>query len=230
MAAQEPAQHQNGHGLQGVWLQGLQHGDMQAADAHTPEPAQTSASLQVAIPAASLMQHDTTGTGSESCFEHVDVEHILLQLALGHSLHATRSPLAQLPREVLQHHLGNQVKCLFVQDLRCRGLLTPVPVEIADANPEVGAVQAPTAVSRVPPPIARKVRVRMAREPNGHFKRPHLHFPNFGECEDDDARTALAKVMLRATFATLPLSLSTMTNPSSSVHVAQSLVEQPECN
>ena len=139
----------------------------------------------------SLIAHHATDTDSgDSCFAQIGLEAILLELALGHSLKASRSRLARLPREVLEHCLVQHVRCLFMQDLRCRGLLTPVE------SLEASMLSQPAALSRQPPPLVRRARVRTTQAPIGTSMRHHLN--NFGICtkkdEDDDDRTALASI------------------------------------
>lgn len=81
----------------------------------------------------------TTDNDAASCFQTMQVEDILLVLAVGHSLPRSTSPLAALPREVMQHHLAPNVRHRFVDYLAERGLLTPV--------------QAPSAPPSRPPPL-----------------------------------------------------------------------------
>ena len=87
--------------------------------------------------------------GAASCFQTMQVDDILLLLAVGHSLPRTASPFAALPREVLQYHLAPAVRQLFVQDLAERGLLTPV--------------QAPSAPPPRPPPLSGRRRAAKSR-------------------------------------------------------------------
>ena len=137
----------------------------------------------------SLMAHHATDTNSESCFAQIGLEAILLELALGHSLKASRSRLAHLPREVLERCLVQQVRCLFMKDLRCRGLMTPVE------SLEASMVSQPAPLSRQPPPLARRMRVLTTQAPMVTSKRLHLNFAiSTKKDEDDDDCTALAMV------------------------------------
>ena len=98
---------------------------------------------------------EQTSAGCESCFAQFDLEQILLQLTLGHSLKGSESMFAALPGEVVQLQ-ARHVRVLFMQDLRSRGRLTPVEAICL-------TYLAPAAVSREPPVLARRVNVvRMA--------------------------------------------------------------------
>ena len=88
-------------------------------------------------------------TSEPSCFATTDIEDILLQVALGHSLPRSESPLAALPREVIQHYLAPSIRDLFVESLKERGLLTP------DLEPAKAPIK--------PPPLAGKWRAAHAR-------------------------------------------------------------------
>ncbi len=94
---------------------------------------------------------EQTSAGGESCFAQFDLEQILLQLTLGHSLKRSESMFAALPGEVVQLQ-ARHVRVLFMQDLRSRGLLTPVEAICL-------TYLAPAAVSREPPVLARRVNV-----------------------------------------------------------------------
>ena len=135
--------------------------------------------------------------GGSSVFE-CELEVILLQLALGHSLPSSQSPLAALPREVMQHHVARHVRSLYMEDLGGRGLLTPVQ-ELA-APPEV--VPPLLAISRAPPSLVRRVSVRRQTHVMPGVKRRQLTFAdfaaggsqqdNFGGEEDMHTRALLA--------------------------------------
>ena len=97
------------------------------------------------------------GADGESCFAHCDLDQILLLLALGHC--SRHSQLAELPGEVIQHHLARHVRTLFMEDLGGRGLLTPVEAICATCL-------APAAIMTAKPPaVARRVNVRVLRAP-----------------------------------------------------------------
>ena len=137
----------------------------------------------------SLMAHHATDNNSDSCFAQIDLEAILLELALGHALKASRSQLARLPREVLQHCLVQHVRCLFMQDLRCRGFLTPVE------SLQASMLSQPASLSRQPPPLVRRVRVRTTQTHMVTSMRCRLNFAiSTKKDEDDDDRTALARI------------------------------------
>jgi hypothetical protein len=119
---------------------------------------------------------DTDEAHSDSCFSRYGLDVILLQLALGHSLPSSVSPITALPREVMQHHVARHVRVLFMDDLGGRGLLTPVETS---ATPDVLRV-APRALSRQPPALARRVHVRRdAPAPILCLKRRLLHVSDF---------------------------------------------------
>jgi len=67
-----------------------------------------------------------TSQAEESCFYAFGLHDILLQLALGHSLSASQSAFASLPREVMYLDIARHVRALYMQDLSDRGFLTPV--------------------------------------------------------------------------------------------------------
>ena len=66
-----------------------------------------------------------TDLPSESCFANYPLQDILLQVGLGHTLKGSRSHLAALPPECLQH-LAQYIRALFIQQLRDSGRTTPV--------------------------------------------------------------------------------------------------------
>ena len=114
---------------------------------------------------------------TDSCFSRYGLEVILLQLALGHSLPSSVSPLAALPREVMQHHVARHVRVLFMDDLGDRGLLTPVETSVTQ---DFLDVLAPRALSREPPALARRLHVRRdAPAPILCLKRRLLHVSDF---------------------------------------------------
>jgi hypothetical protein len=95
---------------------------------------------------------EQTSAGGDSCFAQFDLEQIILQLTLGQSLKRSESMFAALPGEVVQLHIARHVRVLFMQDLGSRGLLTPVEAICLTCL-------APSAVSREPPVLARRVNV-----------------------------------------------------------------------
>ena len=151
-------------------------------------------------------------TDSDSCFAQIGLEAILLELALGHSLKASRSRLARLPREVLELCLVQQVRCLFMQDLRCRGLLTPVE------SLEASILSQPAPLSRQPPPLVRRAQVRTTQAPMVTSMRCRLNFGISTEKNEDDGdRAALARIpslrVFGGGFGTLPRSLMVHSQP-----------------
>lgn len=126
---------------------------------------------------------DTDEAPIDSCFSRYGLEVILLQLALGHSLPSSESPLAALPREVMQHHVARHVRVLFMDDLGGRGLLTPVETSATSDFPDV---LAPRALSREPPALVRRVCVRRdAPAAILSLKRRLLHVSDFSPPRPD---------------------------------------------
>ena len=160
----------------------------------------------------SLIAHHATDIDRDSCFAQIDLEAILLELALGHALKASRSRLARLPREVVEHCLVQQVRCLFMQHLRCRGFLTPV--EFLQAS----MLSQPAPLYRQPPPLVRRVRVRTTQTPMVTSMRCRQNFDmSTKKDEDDDDRTALARIpglrVMGVGFGTLPRSCMMQSQP-----------------
>ena len=144
----------------------------------------------------SLTAYHPKDPETESCFTQVGLEDILLHLVLGHSLPCSQSQFALLPLEVMQLDLAEQVRCLFFQELRCRGFMTPVEILEPCLAPDF---------SRGPPPIVRKKRVCTARENMDGFKRNRLEFPDYRkQGRDDHERAELARVFIRSAFSTIP--------------------------
>ena len=112
-------------------------------------------------------------TSAPSCFATAGIEDILLQVALGHSLPRSESPLAALPGEVIQQYLAPSIRDLFVESLKERGLLTP---DLEPAKPPTkppplaGKWRAPNAraikVSQRPPKVQRVARSFAASPPD----------------------------------------------------------------
>ena len=151
----------------------------------------------------SLTAHHTIESESESCFHQVGLAHILLQLALGHSLPCSRSRLALLPQEVLQKHLATQVRYLFFQDLQCRGLVTPVDIP---AHADLLHLP-PVLLAREPPPLVRKIRTHSALGPVSDVTRNRFNLSGLTkQGQDDDERAEMAGTMLRAAFSSFPTS------------------------
>ena len=76
--------------------------------------------------------HELTGAStdffdlpSESCFANYPLQDILLQVGLGHTVRGSRSHLAALPSECLEH-VAQYIRALFIQQLRDSGRATPV--------------------------------------------------------------------------------------------------------
>jgi len=125
---------------------------------------------------------DTDEAHIDSCFSRCKLEVILLQLALGNSLPSSESPLAALPREVMQHHVARHVRLLFMDDLGDRGLLTPVE---RSTTPDV-LRDAPRPPSRQPPALVRRVHVRRdAPAPILCLKRRLQHVSDFCTARQD---------------------------------------------
>ena len=160
----------------------------------------------------SPIAHHAIDTDSDSCFAQIGLEAILLELALGHSLKASRSRLARLPREVLELCLVQQVRCLFMQDLRCRGLLTPVE------SLEASILSQPALLSRRPPPLVRRARVRTTQAPMVTSMRCRRNLTLCMKTDgDDDDRTALERIpglrVMGVGFGTLPHSCMVHSQP-----------------
>ena len=122
---------------------------------------------------------DTDEAHIDSCFSRYGLEVILLQLALGLSLASSESTLATLPREVMQHHVARHVRVMYMDDLGDRGLLTPVEMS---KTPDVFDVFTPRALSREPPALVRRVRVRRDK-PIFCLKRRLLHVSDFSPAQ-----------------------------------------------
>ena len=133
--------------------------------------------MEVGFEAPAQPPHEALG---ESCFFQYELGDILLQAALGHSLPWSQSPFAQLPREVIQHHVARHVRSLYMDDLGGRGLLTPV--QEAAASPDAPApAPAPQPLSRQPPALVRRVKVRRQTNVMPGVKRRFLTFADFAD-------------------------------------------------